>query len=147
MKVLFADDSAVMRKIIRRLLEEVEVSSITEAANGEEALKAFAADQFDLLLLDWNMPIKSGLDVVREVRSSGSTVPIIMITTESEKDRIAEAIFAGASDYLVKPFDQAKLRAILDNHVKPEKSDPSAGWHPQFVSHSTPKSEWGKRIS
>ena len=147
MNVLLADDSAVMRKIIRRLLEEVGVLSATEAADGAEAIDLFKAGQFDLVLTDWNMPNKSGLDVVCEIRAMGAAVPIIMITTEAEKGRIADAIFAGASDYLVKPFDQNKLRAMLNNHIAAESGDSSTNWHPQFVPQATAKGTWGKRIS
>ncbi|MBN1396158.1 MAG: response regulator [Pirellulales bacterium] len=147
MKVLLAEDSAVMRKIIRRLLEDVGVTSVKEAADGAEAIKHFNAGKFDLILTDWNMPNKSGLDVVREIRSQGSDVPIIMITTEGEKERIAGAIFAGVSDYLVKPFDNAKLRDILNNHVMTKADSSAENWHPQFVSHSTPQSAWGKRLT
>ena len=144
MKVLLADDSAVMRKIIRRLLEEVEVSSIVEAADGAEAVASFNAGRFDLVLTDWNMPNKSGLEVVREIRATGSAVPIIMITTEAEKERIADAVLAGASDYLVKPFDQAKLRGMLESHVKAKAGD-SSDWLPLMVATSTPKSKWAGR--
>jgi two-component system, chemotaxis family, chemotaxis protein CheY len=147
MKVLLVDDSAVMRRIIRSLLEEVGVSSPKEASDGAEALALFSAGQFDLVLTDWNMPNKSGLELVREIRATGSTVPIVMITTEGEKERIADAIFAGASDYLVKPFDRQKLREMLDKHVNAKSADSSADWHAQFVAHPTPKAEWGKRIS
>ena len=144
MKVLLADDSGTMRKIIRRLLEEVGVPSITEAADGAEAIASFKAGKFDLVLTDWNMPNKSGLEVVREIRATGSTVPIIMITTEAEKDRIADAILAGATDYLVKPFDQRKLRRMLEDQVR-ANSGAFDGWLPQLVSHSSPKSAWAGR--
>jgi two-component system, chemotaxis family, chemotaxis protein CheY len=147
MKVLLADDSAVMRRIIRSLLEEVGVTSAKEAADGAEALALFEAGQFDLVLTDWNMPNKSGLEVVREIRAKGSTVPIVMITTEGEKERIADAIFTGASDYLVKPFDREKLLAMLNKHVNSKSGDAAGSWHPQFVAHPTPKAEWGRRIS
>jgi two-component system, chemotaxis family, chemotaxis protein CheY len=147
MRVLFADDSTVMRKIIRHLLEDVGVLSATEAADGAEAVARFKAGRFDLVLTDWNMPNKSGLDVVREIRATGSAVPIIMITTEAEKSRIADAICAGASDYLVKPFDQNKLREMLNNHVAAKSGDVGADWQPQFVPQATPKRVWGRRIS
>ncbi|MCE5266916.1 MAG: response regulator [Planctomycetaceae bacterium] len=148
MKVLLADDSGVMRKIIRRLLEDVGVLSATEASDGDQAVALFKAGHFELVLTDWNMPNKSGLEVVREIRALGSTVPIIMITTEAEKERIADAIFAGATDYLVKPFDQDKLRAMLNNHLAAKSNVSSdGGWHPQFVPQATPKESWGKRIS
>jgi two-component system, chemotaxis family, chemotaxis protein CheY len=147
MKVLLAEDSTVMRKIIRHLLEDVGVLSATEAADGAEAMEMFKAGEFDLVLTDWNMPNKTGLQVVREIRESGSTIPIIMITTEAEKSRIADAILAGASDYLVKPFDHNKLREMLTTHIAVKSGSSSGEWAPQFVSHSTPKGVWGKRIS
>ncbi|MEN6452277.1 MAG: response regulator [Thermoguttaceae bacterium] len=150
MRVLLADDSGVMRKIIRRLLEDVGVLSATEAADGAELISLFKTGQYDLILTDWNMPNKSGLEVVREIRATGSTVPIIMITTEGEKERIADAIFAGATDYLVKPFDQNKLRTMLNNHINQKSgrtTSSGGGWHPQFVPQATPKEAWGKRIS
>ena len=145
MRVLLADDSMVMRKIIRRLLNEIGVPLIKEAADGAEAIASFKADRFDLVLTDWNMPNKSGLEVVREIRAMGSVVPIIMITTEAEKERIADAVLAGASDYLVKPFDQRKLRDLLESHVKAKSNDSADCWLPQFVAASTPKSKWGER--
>ncbi len=147
MRVLLADDSGVMRKLILRLLREVGVPSATEAADGAEAVALFKARPFDLVLTDWNMPNKSGLEVVREIRATGSSVPIVMITTEAEKERIADAVLAGASDYLVKPFDHAKLIAMLNVHVRAKSGDPSQGWCPQFVARSTSQSVWGRRIS
>jgi two-component system chemotaxis response regulator CheY len=114
--VLVADDSSTMRKIILRSLSDVGVSSATEAADGAEAVALFQKGKFDLVLTDWNMPNKTGLDVVREIRALGSPVPIIMITTEAEKGRIVQAIEAGVSDYLLKPFDRDTLRQKLEKH-------------------------------
>jgi two-component system, chemotaxis family, chemotaxis protein CheY len=147
MRVLLAEDSGVMRKIIKGLLEDVGILAVTEAADGAEAIASFNAGEFDLVLTDWNMPNKSGLDVVREIRATGSVVPIIMITTEAEKERIADAIHAGASNYLVKPFDHKKLCDMLNNHMAAQSGHSSGKWFPQFVSHATPSSVWGKRVS
>jgi two-component system chemotaxis response regulator CheY len=113
-KVLVADDSKTMRKIISRSLEAVGVSSITEAADGLQAVDLFKLNPFDLVLTDWNMPGKTGLEVIREIRAKNGTVPIIMITTEAEKSRVMEAIQAGVTDYLVKPFAADTLREKLD---------------------------------
>ncbi len=113
-KVLLADDSSTMRKIILRSLNAVGYSDVTEAADGEEALQVFGQEQFDLVLTDWNMPKKTGLELIRDIRQSNTTVPIIMITTEAEKTRVLEAVQAGVSDYLVKPFDAETLRAKLE---------------------------------
>jgi two-component system, chemotaxis family, chemotaxis protein CheY len=116
-KVLVADDSGVMRKIIVRSLNAVGVTDTVEAANGQEAIDLFMSDSFDLVLTDWNMPEKTGLDVVTEVRATGSTVPIIMVTTEAQKGQVVAAIQAGVTDYLTKPFEPEDLRAKLDKFV------------------------------
>jgi two-component system chemotaxis response regulator CheY len=115
-RVLVADDSSTMRKIILRSLNAVGVTEITEAADGEEAIRAFDAGTFDMVLTDWNMPGKSGLEVIQAIRTKNTTVPIIMVTTEAEKTRVLEAIQAGVSDYLVKPFTADTLREKLAKH-------------------------------
>ena len=115
-RVLVADDSGTMRKIILRSLQAVGVQQTTEAANGDEAVALFAPGQFDLVLTDWNMPGKSGLEVIGDIRSRDAKVPIIMITTEAEKSRVMAAIQAGVSDYLIKPFTADSLREKLAKH-------------------------------
>lgn len=117
MKVLVADDSGVMRKIIIRSLNAVGVTDIAEAANGKEAVDIFKTASFDMVLTDWNMPEKTGLEVVQEIRGGGSSVPIIMVTTESQKTQVIQAIQAGVTDYLVKPFEADDLRDKLDKYV------------------------------
>lgn len=117
MKVLVADDSGVMRKIISRSLNAVGVTDIVEATDGQDAIQKFTEDAFDMILTDWNMPNKSGLDVVTEIRALGSSVPIIMITTEAQKSQVIAAIQAGVNDYLTKPFEAEDLRAKLDKFV------------------------------
>ena len=114
MKVLLADDSAVMRKIIGRGLNHLWIDEIVEAADGVEALEAFGnGEGIDLVLTDWNMPRMSGLELVQAIRGAGHKVPIMMITTETEKKQVVLAIQAGVNDYLVKPFDQDTLRVKL----------------------------------
>jgi len=113
-RVLVADDSSTMRKIILRSLAAVGVPSAVEAADGEEALRAFNDGEFDLVLTDWNMPNKNGLEVIQEVRKIDQQVPIIMVTTEAEKSQVLRAIQAGVSDYLVKPFTADTLRGKLE---------------------------------
>jgi len=117
LKVLLADDSGVMRKIILRALNALEITDVTEAVDGAEALEFFNAGTFDLVLTDWNMPNMNGLEFVKAVRKTGSTVPIFMITTESDQSQVLKAISAGASNYLVKPFDQETLLDKLQKYV------------------------------
>ena len=115
MRVLLADDSGTMRTIIRRSLESLGVTGAVEAADGLQAIELFkAGNGFDLVFTDWNMPGKSGLEVVREIRALDPRVPIVMVTTEAEKSRVLEAIQAGVSDYLIKPFTTELLRKKLE---------------------------------
>ena len=115
-KVLVADDSSTMRKIISRTLNALEVKDIVEAENGEQALAKMSEGPFDLVLTDWNMPGKTGLDVVKGIRETDKKTPIIMVTTEAEKSRVLEAIQAGINDYLVKPFDKEDLQKKVEKH-------------------------------
>jgi two-component system, chemotaxis family, chemotaxis protein CheY len=115
-RVLVADDSTTMRRIILRSLQAVGVPEAVEAADGAEAVRLFKPGEFDLVLTDWNMPNKTGLEVIQEIRKLDQKVKIIMVTTQSEKSRVLEAINAGVSDYLVKPFSADMLREKLEKH-------------------------------
>jgi two-component system, chemotaxis family, chemotaxis protein CheY len=109
-KALIADDSSTMRKVLLRSLSACGITDVAEAGDGEEALQLFAAEAFDLVLTEWNMASKTGLEVIQAIRASGAQVPIIMITAEAEKSRVIEAIRAGVTDYLIKPFTPEMLR-------------------------------------
>lgn len=115
-KVLVVDDSGTMRKIIIRALNAVGITDIVEAGDGNEGLAAVKAHAFSLILTDWNMPNKSGLEMVKEIRATGAKLPIFMVTTEGEKSRVVEAIQAGISDYLVKPFTRESLEQKLEKY-------------------------------
>ena len=117
MKVLVADDSVMMRKIILRSLSSLGLTNCVEAKDGQEAINLFQSETFDLFLTDWNMPKKSGLELVTEIRATGANLPIIMITTEAQKIQVAQAMDAGVTDYLTKPFDNDGLRAKLSKYV------------------------------
>jgi two-component system chemotaxis response regulator CheY len=102
-----------MRKIVIRALNSVGLIDVVEAGDGVEALATFQKGDVNMVLTDWNMPNKSGVELTRDIRSLGSKVPVFMITTESEKNRVLEAIQAGITDYLVKPFTQEDLKQKL----------------------------------
>jgi two-component system chemotaxis response regulator CheY len=115
-RALVADASSTMRKILVRSLSAAGVASADEAASGVEALKKFKAGAFDLVLTEWDMPGKTGLELVAAIRRMGSKVPIIMVTQHAEKVRVVQAISAGVTDYLVKPFTADTLREKLEKH-------------------------------
>jgi len=102
--VLVVDDSAVMRKVIIRELKQCGIEDVTEASDGLEGLEAASKENFDLILMDWNMPGLLGIDVVRKLREAQIITPIMMVTTEGERNNVVLAIQAGANNYLVKPF-------------------------------------------
>jgi len=109
MKALVVDDSMTIRRIILKALASAGIEDASEAADGAEALEFARKTPYDLILMDWNMPKMSGIDALRAMRSEGIGSPVIMVTTEAEKSRVIEAIKAGASDYLIKPFAPEQL--------------------------------------
>ena len=106
MKVLIVDDFATMRRILKNIMKQIGFSHITEADNGKNALKVLKSDSIDLVLCDWNMPEMPGIDVLNEVRADSDLkdTPFIMVTAEAQKENILEAVKAGVSSYIVKPF-------------------------------------------
>ncbi|MBW1677132.1 MAG: response regulator [Deltaproteobacteria bacterium] len=105
MKILVADDSALMRHVLVKILTEAGVESVVQAWDGQAAVQKVAEEAPDLVLMDWVMPKMTGIDAVKKIRASGNKVPIIMCTTEGEQNRIVDAIKAGANNFVVKPFD------------------------------------------
>lgn len=114
MKVLIADDSGTMRTIVARSVESNGIKDIVQACDGKEAIDLFKADSIDFVITDWNMPNMTGIDLIRAIRETNTEVPIIMITTEAEREKVLEAIQAGVTDYLAKPFTPDQLVEKLD---------------------------------
>jgi two-component system chemotaxis response regulator CheY len=115
MNVLVVDDSAVMRKIVIKALNEAGHGNVLEAGNGKDALAQVAAA--DIVFTDWNMPIMDGLTFVREVRKT-SNILIVMITTEGDQKEDLEAMKSGVNDYIVKPFKPTVLLNKLETFLK-----------------------------
>jgi len=104
MKILLIDDSKTARAIQRAVLMQLGFTDIEEACDGQDAIARLTVYEPDLILVDWSMPVMDGLEFVREFRSSNHSTPVIMVTNETEKSRVIEAIRAGVNTYLVKPF-------------------------------------------
>ena len=112
MRVLVAEDDSALRGVIERGLQESGYV-VDAVADGEAALAYLRSYEYEVAVIDWRMPAKDGLAVVREIRYRGSALPVLMLTArDSVGDRVI-GLDAGADDYLVKPFDFAELLARL----------------------------------
>jgi two-component system chemotaxis response regulator CheY len=111
---LIVDDSKVIRKVARHILETMQFE-VSEAADGKEALDHVTQIKPDVILLDWNMPIMSGMDFLRAYRSMHAvpSAKVIFCTTENGIGHIQAAIDAGADEYVMKPFDRETLESKL----------------------------------
>ena len=116
MKLLIVDDSLVMRRIVGSAAALLGADCV-EAGNGEQAFIQLKADPagFNLVCLDWNMPVMGGLDFLKSLRADPrwADLPVLMITTEGSRDSIIEALKAGATGYLTKPFNQQDLQSKM----------------------------------
>jgi two-component system chemotaxis response regulator CheY len=109
---MIVDDSSVIRKVARRILEGLDFQ-ITEAENGEEAIETCRRELPDAILLDWNMPKMDGYDFLRVLRRlpGGDKPKVVFCTTENDVAHIARALHAGANEYIMKPFDKDIVEA------------------------------------
>jgi len=116
MKILIVDDSSVMRKVIKAAADVLDLES-EEAQDGVEALDILSKNYraIDLILLDWNMPQKTGFEVLQEIKNTENykEIPVMMVTTEGHKASIVAAVRAGADNYLVKPFTVDELESKI----------------------------------
>ena len=125
MKVLVADDSLVTRKIIEKALNPLGFDVI-QAANGQEVLKILdkRAHEIELVLLDWNMPVQNGFETIKRIKGNDlyGHICIMMVSTESEDDKIDQALAAGACGYVTKPFSPEELTTKIQSTLRAFKS-------------------------
>jgi two-component system chemotaxis response regulator CheY len=110
MRILLIDDSKSMRAIQRAALQPMGKLDIIEATDGVDAMSKVIASKPNIILCDSDMPKMSGLDFVRALRQTDRTTPIVFISTRSDRDSVVEAIQAGVTNYVVKPFTPDLLR-------------------------------------
>ena len=115
-KILIVDDFATMRKILKNLLFQMGLKNVIEADDGTTALEVLAKEKVDLIISDWNMPKMTGIELLKAVRNDENlkSVKFIMVTAESQKENVIEAIKLGVNQYVVKPFTPEVLREKLD---------------------------------
>ena len=116
MRILLVDDEVELTDPLSRLLQR-QGYTVEVAADGRTGCDMATSGQYDLLILDWMLPHKSGLDICRNVRSRGQTTPVLFLTAKDTLDDRVDGLDAGADDYLVKPFELrellARVRALL----------------------------------
>ena len=113
-KILAVDDSASMRQMVSFTLKKAGYE-VTEAKDGSEALAIAKKDKFDAVISDVNMPVMDGITLIRELRTLGDYkfTPLLMLTTESGLDKKSEGKAAGATGWIVKPFNPDQLLAVM----------------------------------
>ncbi|MBI4781066.1 MAG: response regulator transcription factor [Oscillatoriophycideae cyanobacterium NC_groundwater_1537_Pr4_S-0.65um_50_18] len=116
MQILLVDDEVALTEPLSRILRR-QGYGVDVAHDGLEGSRLAAQKQYDLLILDWMLPVKSGLEICQELRSQGDTTPVLFLTAKDTLDDRVSGLDAGADDYLIKPFELrellARVRALL----------------------------------
>lgn len=116
MRILIVDDFSTMRRIVRSLLKQLGYDNVVEADDGSTALAKLKTDKIDFCVTDWNMPNMTGLDLLKEIRSDENLkdLPVLMVTAEALQENIVQAVKAGVSNYVIKPFDAATMAEKIE---------------------------------
>ena len=116
MNILIVDDFSTMRRILRNILRQLGFTNIVEADDGTTALEVLKKQKIDLIVSDWNMPKMTGLELLKTVRASSEhkDIPFLMVTAEAQKKNVIDAVQAGVSNYIVKPFTAEQISEKLE---------------------------------
>ena len=120
MKILVVDDMSTMRRIVKNILKQLGFNNLEEAENGQEALTKLHADTYGFVVSDWNMPVMMGIDMLRAIRADEKLkkIPVLMVTAEAQKENLMEAVQAGVSNYVVKPFTAETMQEKINKIFK-----------------------------
>ncbi|NOX34431.1 MAG: response regulator [Deltaproteobacteria bacterium] len=119
-KILIVDDFATMRRILKNILKQLGFKNLVEADDGTSAWEVLEGQSIDLIISDWNMPKMTGLELLKKVRASDAYkgTPFLMVTAEAQKQNVIEAVQAGVSNYVVKPFTAEAISDKLEKILK-----------------------------
>jgi len=125
MKCLIADPSVTQRRAIRNILQESGWEEIAETPDGKQALELCLTGGFDLLVTEWNLPGSTGIELVGALRENEATakLPILMVTDRNGRQDVLDAVRAGVSAYLLKPFSAETLTGKIRQIVSPEGNE------------------------
>jgi len=120
MRILVVDDMSTMRRIVKNILKQLGFSNMEEAENGQEGLQKLRSETYGFVVSDWNMPVMTGIDMLRAIRADEKLkhIPVLMVTAEAQKENLVEAIQAGVSNYIVKPFTAETMQEKLNKIFK-----------------------------
>lgn len=115
MRILVVDDHESMRRIEKQILNDLGYPNVDMADDGATALPMLQAGKYDFVISDWNMPKMEGLELLRAIRADAklTKIPVLLVTAESKKEKIIEAVKAGVNDYVVKPFNAEIIKAKI----------------------------------
>lgn len=115
-KILVVDDFSTMRRIVKNILKQLGYENLDEAEDGQQALSKLKGSSYDFVVTDWNMPNMTGLELCAAIRADDSLkeVPVLFVTAEAQKENIIQAVQAGASNYIVKPFTAEVLKEKME---------------------------------
>lgn len=120
-KILIVDDHLVVREGLKLIIETNDLFQVVgEASNGKVALEMIAASKPDVILLDLNMPVMSGLDTIRKMNEKGITIPVIILTTYNEDELMVTGIELGAKGFLLKDTSRENLFRTLESSIRGE---------------------------
>lgn len=119
-RILIVDDFSTMRRIVKNLLADLGFTNTAEAEDGSGALNLLRAEPFDFVVTDWNMPVMTGIELLKAIRADDKlkALPVLMVTAEAKREQIIEAAQQGVNGYIIKPFTaqtlEEKLGKIFD---------------------------------
>jgi len=120
MKILVVDDMSTMRRIVKNIMKQLGFANVEEAENGKDAFDKLKGESFGFVISDWNMPVMTGIELLRAIRADEKlkALPVLMVTAEAQKENLVEAIQAGVSNYIVKPFTAEVLQEKMNKIFK-----------------------------
>ena len=114
-RFLIVDDFSTMRRIVKNLLADLGFTNTAEAEDGSGALAMLRAESFDFVVTDWNMPVMTGIELLKAMRADDKlkALPVLMVTAEAKREQIIEAAQSGVNGYIIKPFTAQTLEEKL----------------------------------
>lgn len=118
LKILISDDSILVRKKLKDFLSSLGITNIYEAINGQEAVDSYKANKPDLVFMDIIMPVKTGIEALKEILSFDDCAKVVMASSVGTQEHLKEAIEAGAYDFMQKPIDNEQVLRFISNFIK-----------------------------